>query len=86
MAGLLESEPAPSLRSLPGVIRQAVVDLKAEHPAFRPHELASICFVRFGRRPSPHTVKRVLMEEPSSIQTTRPGQSGSAVGALLQRA
>jgi putative transposase len=71
MAGLFESEPQPSPRGLPGVIRRAIVDLKAQHPAFRPNELATICFARFGRRPSPHTVKRVLQEEPSPIQTTR---------------
>src|SRR5689334_18204458 len=34
-------------RSLPTPMRQALVDLKAEHPAFRPHELATICYVRF---------------------------------------
>ena len=51
-------------RQLPEEIRQAIVVLKAEYPAFRPGELATICEVRFGRRPSPHTVKRVLAEEP----------------------
>lgn len=37
-------------------------DLAAEHSPFRPHELATICHVRYGRRPSPHTVKRILAE------------------------
>ena len=35
---------------------QLIVDLQAEYPAFRPHEIATIRFVRFGRKPSPHTV------------------------------
>lgn len=51
-------------RSLPTPMRQAIVDLKAEHPGFRPHELATICYIRFGRKPSPHTVKKVLADGP----------------------
>jgi transposase len=45
-------------------MRQLIVDLKAEHPGFRPHEIATICFLRFERRPSDHTVKRVLADGP----------------------
>lgn len=52
--------PGEAWRTLPPALRQAIVDLKAEHPAFRPNELATICYARFGRRPSPHTVQRVL--------------------------
>jgi hypothetical protein len=43
MPGLAETAPSTSLRALPPVMRQAIVTLKAEHPALRPHELASIC-------------------------------------------
>jgi putative transposase len=58
-------------RALPPLIRRTIVELKAEHRAFRPHELARICYARFGRRPSPHTVKRVLAEEPAPLQVPR---------------
>lgn len=51
-------------RSLPPDMRQLIVDLKAEHPGFHPHEIATICFLRFGRRPSHHTVQRVLAAGP----------------------
>jgi hypothetical protein len=37
--------PDPGQR-LPPELRQLIVDLKAEHPAFRPHEIARICYVR----------------------------------------
>src|SRR5512135_3271894 len=37
-------------RSLPPDMRQLIVDLKAEHSGFRPNEIATICFLRFGRR------------------------------------
>jgi putative transposase len=51
-------------RSLPPDMRQLIVDLKAEYPGFRPNEMATICFLRFGRRPSSHTVQRVLADGP----------------------
>ena len=68
MASLFASTPAAPHR-LPVEIRQAILTLKAEYPAFRPNEIASICEVRFGRRPSAHTIKRILAEEsrPSSM-------------------
>jgi putative transposase len=69
MASLFHKErtPSPSSdsgRSLPPEMRQLIVDLKAEHPDFRPHEIATICFLRFERRPSDHMVKRVLADGP----------------------
>lgn len=71
MVGLFDAAPEDDRRLLPAEIRRAIVALKAEHPGFRPNELATICYVRFGRRPSPHTVKRVLAEEPTPAETTR---------------
>ncbi len=64
MASLLPDLPAPPRRMLPDEIRFAILDLKAEHPAFRPNELATICYDRFGQRPSVHTVEKVLAEDP----------------------
>lgn len=74
MASLFPKErtPAPEPgRSFPPEMRQLIVDLKAEHPGFRPHELARICFLRFGRKPSDHTIQRVLAEGPKPSVTTR---------------
>jgi len=68
MASLFQKEPADrgenTARSLPPDMRQLIVDLKAEHPGFRSHEIATICFLRFGRKPSHHTVQRVLADGP----------------------
>ena len=71
MAGLFEASRPEAPRALPTSMRRALVALAAEYPAFRPHELARICYARFGRRPSPHTVKRVLAEEPAPARVTR---------------
>ncbi len=73
MASLFPTEPAsPSdtSRGLSPDMRQLIVDLKAEYPAFHPHEIATICYVRFGRKPSHHSVQRVLASGP------RPSISG----------
>jgi len=60
--------------SLPPHLRQLIVDRKTEHPAFTPHELATLCYVASGRRPSSHTVKRILATgpKPSSISRRYP--------------
>ena len=65
--GMASLSPPPKVskhRRLPARIREAIRALKAEHPAFHAHELTGVCDLRFGHRPSPHTVKRILAEEP----------------------
>jgi putative transposase len=76
MAALLPMEPPAPLvkqdkRALPPDIRQEIVDLHAEYPAFRPHELATICYVKFGRRPSPQTIKLILASGPQPGRSRR---------------
>ncbi len=74
MASLFHKHPSPSPdkgRSLPPEIRQLISNLKAEHPGFRPHEIARICFLHFGRKPSDHTIKHVLADGPKPTVTTR---------------
>ena len=68
MQSLFEAEPVEDQRQLPQFIRQAIVQLKAEYPAFRPNELATICEVRFERRPSSHTIQKILATEPRTVR------------------
>jgi len=65
------ADERPSRPSLPPDMRQFIVDLKAEHAPFRPNEIATICELKFGRRPSPHTVQRVLADGPPPSRATR---------------
>lgn len=58
-------------RSLPTSMRQAIVDLKAEYSALHLREIATICYVQFGRRPSHHTIQAVLATSPPPTRTTR---------------
>ena len=85
MTSLFPSTKSATHRILPPVIRRAIAELKAEYPAFRPHELARICYARFARRPSPHTVKRVLAEEPAPLQITRRYPPYTQIEDLTQR-
>lgn len=63
--------PAAKRRRLPPSLRRLIVDLKAEHPALSLGEIANVCYVCSGRRPSKSTVKRVLREEPTPLRILR---------------
>jgi transposase len=71
MASLFPPPKVEQHRRLPAKVRAAIRDLKAEHPVFRASEIADICAVRFAHRPSPHTVKRILAEDPPLARTGR---------------
>jgi hypothetical protein len=76
MASFLPPMPPPAVakldkRTLPLEMRQAIVDLRAEYPAFTFHEIATICSVQFGRRPSSHTVQLILASGPKPSRMTR---------------
>ena len=76
MASLLPPEPPPAVpkldkRTLPPDIRQEIVDLHAQYPAFHPHEIATICFVKFNRKPAPATIKLILASGPKPSTTDR---------------
>ncbi|MDP9309577.1 MAG: helix-turn-helix domain-containing protein [Chloroflexota bacterium] len=71
MRSLFATEPARPTMRLPEQIRQAIAELKAEHPTLHYREIASICYVRFNRKLSHKTVKRVLAETPPPQVTRR---------------
>ena len=71
MASLFPPPKVEKHRRLPEKIRQAIRDLKGEHAPFHASEIADICAVRFAHRPSPHTVRRILAEDPPAAPTAR---------------
>ncbi|GHO48653.1 hypothetical protein [Ktedonospora formicarum] len=76
MASLLPAEPPPPVpkvdkRSLPPDVRQEIIDLYAQYPAFHPHEIATICFVKFNRKLAPATIKLILASGPKPTTTER---------------
>ena len=65
--GMASFVPPPKIekhRALPPQVRQAILDLKREHPPLGVNEIRTICWARFNHRPSSATVKRVLAEHP----------------------
>lgn len=71
MRSVFATEPAAPTLRVPEHIRTAIAALKAEHPALHDREIATICYVRFDRKLSHKTVKRVLAETPTPHQLTR---------------
>jgi transposase len=74
MLGLFRTrrrEPVEDPRSLSPPTRQLIVDLRAEMPGISLREIAEVCYVRFGRRPSHHSVQKVLATGPAPSITTR---------------
>jgi putative transposase len=76
MASLIPPDPPPSVpkldkRTLPPPLRQEIVDLRAQYPALTLQEIATICYAKFGRRPSPHTIQLILASGPKPSGTTR---------------
>src|SRR5437870_4930331 len=57
--------------SLPEEMRQRIVDLHAEHPSMSWHEIAEICYIRYGRRPAHHSVKHIATSGPPSTLSAR---------------
>jgi len=71
MSSLFDQPKVEKHKALPEEIRKAILELNLEYPAFRPHEIKTICYVRFGRSVGHHTVKRVLAEGPISDRKRR---------------
>ena len=72
--GMASLAPPPRVerhQQLPAPIRQAIIDLKREYAALNTHEITTICWARFGQRPSPRTVKRILAEAPPAPPAAR---------------
>jgi len=64
MASFVPPPKAEKHRTLPPRVRQAILDLKREHPPLNVNESRTICWARFAHRPSSATVRRVLAEAP----------------------
>ena len=52
-------------------IRQAIVDAHTEYSALSLHEIASIYYMQFRGKPSPHTIQYILATGPNPSRTSR---------------
>ena len=73
MANLVPTASAAPPPRLPDALRTYIVAWKAEHPPLYLREPQTLCYVRFGRRPSRQTIKRVLAEAaPRAVERRYP--------------
>ena len=91
MASLFDQQTvgAPAdRRHVPAAIRQRVLSLKAEYPAFRPREIAAICRRRDGCRIHHNTVQRLLATHPlpAGVKRRYPPYARMADGQERRRA
>jgi transposase len=70
MRGLFEPERFEMSRLDPEV-QGLILNLKADYPPMRDNEIATICYVRFGKRPHGRSVRRILEANPTAIRMFR---------------
>jgi putative transposase len=58
-------------KTLPDYIRQLIIDLHFDLPTMSWREIAEICFIRYGRKPSHHSVKHIATSGPAPGRNTR---------------
>jgi len=64
-------EQVETSKTLPPEMRQLIADLYAELPSMSWREIAEICYIRFGRKPSHHSVKHIATSGPPRSLTVR---------------
>lgn len=70
MRGVFEPERFEMSRLDPEV-QGLILNLKADYPPMRDNEIATICYVRFGKRPHGRSVRRILEANPTAIRMFR---------------
>ena len=58
-------------KTLPAEIRQLILDLHADLPTMSWREIAEICFIRYDRKPSHHSIKHIATAGPPPSLATR---------------
>src|SRR5438132_6303598 len=65
-------EDVETTKTLPEDVRQLIVDLHAELPSMSWREIAEVCYIRSGRKPSHHSVKHIATSgSPPSLKARR---------------
>jgi putative transposase len=71
LAGFLVAKPRRRGRPSSPELQAAILALRAEYPGLRPYQIGTICFVRFGQRPSSATIARLLAQQPATTVPRR---------------
>ena len=71
--------------SLPEEVRQLIIDLHAELPTMSWREIAEVCYLRFGRKPSHHSIKHIATSGPPSGREVRRYQPWHLIADPVER-
>jgi putative transposase len=58
-------------KTLPEEVHHLIVDLHSELPTMSWHEIAEVCYIRYGRRPDHKSVKHIATSGPPSSLSAR---------------
>ncbi|GAC1405691.1 MAG: hypothetical protein NVSMB49_25110 [Ktedonobacteraceae bacterium] len=64
-------EQGETSKTLSSEMRQLIVDVHTELPSMSWREIAEICYIRYGRKPSHHSVKHIATAGPSRSLAAR---------------
>jgi len=78
-------EQGDTPKTLPSEMHQLIVDVHAELPSMSWREIAEICYIRYGRKPSHHSVKHIATSGPSRSLTVRRYQPWHLIAEPAER-
>jgi putative transposase len=78
-------EQVETSRTLPREIRQLISDLRAELSTMSWREIAEVCYIRYGRKPSHNSVKQVIATGPPPSLSARRYQPWHLIGDPAER-
>jgi putative transposase len=85
MRGLFEPEQSESKNRLDPKVQGLILNLKSDYPPMRDNEIATICYVCFGKGPHGRSVRRVLEANPTAIRMFRRFKSYYEIEDVIER-
>ncbi len=85
MRALFEPEQVEGKSRLDPEFQGLILNLKSDYPPMRDHEIATICYVRFGTRPHGRSVRRVLEANPTAIRMFRRFKPYHEIEGVIER-
>jgi putative transposase len=85
MRGLFEPEQFEGKSRLDPEVQGLILNLKSDYPPMRDNEMATICYVRFGKRPHGRSVRRVLEANPTAIRMFRRFKPYREIEGVIER-
>lgn len=85
MRGLFEPEQFEGESRLEPEVQALILNLKSDYPPMRDNEIATICYVRFGKRPHGRSVRRVLEANPTAIRMFRRFKPYHEIEGVIER-